>query len=101
MKISDIITFLENIAPPSYQENYDNSGLITGNLDHVFKKGLVCLDITENILNEAIDIGANFIVSHHPLIFKSLKSLTGKSLVEKLLIQAINMTLLYTLCILI
>jgi dinuclear metal center YbgI/SA1388 family protein len=90
MKISDVIDFLECIAPPSYQENYDNSGLITGNVDNNFKKGLICLDITENTLNEAIAIGANFIVSHHPLIFKSLKSITGKSLVEKLLIQAIK-----------
>ncbi|MDD3281814.1 MAG: Nif3-like dinuclear metal center hexameric protein [Bacteroidales bacterium] len=90
MKISDVIDFLEHIAPPSYQENYDNSGLIVGNVNHILQKGLICLDITENTLSEAISVGANFIVSHHPLIFKSLKSITGKSLVDKLLIQAIK-----------
>jgi len=90
MKISDIINYLEELAPNSYQESYDNSGLIVGNQDNDFKKGMVCFDITENTLQEAIDNNMNLIISHHPFLFHSIRAVTGKTLVERLLIKAIK-----------
>lgn len=90
MKISDIINYLENLIPNSYQESYDNSGLIVGNPDNDFIKGMLCLDVTENTLQEAIDNKENLIIAHHPFLFHSIRTVTGKTLVEKLLIQAIK-----------
>ena len=88
--IQDIVSYLEKVAPPSYQESYDNAGLITGNiLDNV--TGVLCsLDATEAVVEEAISLGCNLIVAHHPIIFKGLKSLTGKNYVEKTVIKAIK-----------
>ncbi len=88
--IQDIVSYLEKVAPPSYQESYDNSGLITGNpLDEV--KGILCsLDATEAVVQEAISLGCNLIIAHHPIIFKGLKSLTGKNYVERTVIKAIK-----------
>jgi dinuclear metal center YbgI/SA1388 family protein len=88
--IQDIVSYLEKVAPPSYQESYDNSGLITGNPpDEV--KGILCsLDATEAVVQEAISLGCNLIIAHHPIIFKGLKSLTGKNYVERTVIKAIK-----------
>jgi dinuclear metal center YbgI/SA1388 family protein len=88
--ISQIIEYLEEIAPLCYQENYDNAGLIIGDSSTVFRKGLICLDVTPAVLNEAIETGCNLIVSHHPLIFNPLKRITGNSLCENTIIQAIK-----------
>jgi dinuclear metal center YbgI/SA1388 family protein len=88
--IYQIIEYLEEIAPVCYQENYDNSGLLVGNPNVELKKGLVCLDVTQSVVNEAINTGCNLIISHHPLIFSPLKKITGNSLCENLLIQAIK-----------
>ena len=69
MKVSDIVSFFEQLAPLSYQESYDNSGLIIGDKQMEVKSILLTLDITPEIVNEALKIGANVIVAHHPLIF--------------------------------
>ncbi|MBN1250714.1 MAG: Nif3-like dinuclear metal center hexameric protein [Bacteroidales bacterium] len=90
MKIKEIIEELENYAPLSYQENYDNSGLIIGSANTEFKAALLCIDITEEIIEEAIIKGTNLIISHHPIIFSGLKSLTGKNFVERSIIKAIK-----------
>ena len=90
MKIKDIIKELEIFAPLSYQENYDNAGLLVGSSDDKFKAALLCIDITEEIVDEAIKKGANLIISHHPIIFSGLKSITGKNYVEKTIIKAIK-----------
>ena len=90
MKVSDIIQILENIAPKGYQESYDNSGLNIGNPE-MGVKGILCtLDVTMEVLDEAQEKEANLIISHHPLIFKGLKSLTGKNDIEKIAIKAIQ-----------
>lgn len=90
MEIGDILAALERFAPLSFQEDYDNAGLQLG-LTKVEATGvLLCLDITENVIDEAIDCGCNLIVSHHPLIFRPLKSLTGRSYVERCIIKAIK-----------
>ncbi|MEP1085916.1 Nif3-like dinuclear metal center hexameric protein [Algoriphagus sp.] len=89
-KISEVISYLEQIAPPSYQESYDNATLITGDR-HAQVTGIVCsLDCLESTVEEAISLGANMIVAHHPIVFKGLKSLTGKNYVERTIIKAIK-----------
>ncbi len=90
IKVSEVISYLEQIAPPAYQESYDNSTLITGDREAEIT-GIVCsLDCTEDVVREAIEFGANMIVAHHPIVFKGLKSLTGKNYVERTIILAIQ-----------
>lgn len=90
MKISSIISFLENVAHPSLQEHYDNVGLITGNADWECT-GIICsLDATEDVVNEAIGKKCNLVVAHHPIIFNGLKKINGKNYVEKTIISAIK-----------
>ena len=89
-RIQDIISFLEGIAPPAYQESYDNATLICGDRNAEVKGVLCSLDCTEAIVDEAISIGANLIVAHHPIVFKGLKSLTGKNYVERTLLKSIK-----------
>lgn len=81
---------LENYAPIPYQESYDNSGLQTGNSNDEVTGVLLTLDCTEEVLEEAIAKGCNLVVAHHPVIFKGLKSLTGRSYVERTIIKAIR-----------
>ncbi len=88
--IKDVISYLESLAPRSLQEDYDNSGLITGNANDPIKGILVTLDCTEDVMDEAITKNCNLIVSHHPILFKGLKSLTGKTYVERVIIKAIQ-----------
>lgn len=94
MKAIEILKFLENYFPPSYQENYDNSGLCVGDVNSEITGVLCCIDITNEVLDEALDKNANLIISHHPLIFQGLKSITAKSQTEKLIIKAIKNDLL-------
>ena len=90
MIIKEVITYLESIAPPQYQESYDNAGLITGTLTHEVSGVLVCLDATEAIMDEAIEKGCNLIVAHHPIVFRGLKKITGRNYVERVIIKAIK-----------
>lgn len=90
MKISEITDFLEQYAPLSYQEEYDNAGLIAGNAHTEVTQALITLDCTEDIVNEAIEFNCNLIIAHHPIVFKGLKSFTGKNYVEKVIIKAIK-----------
>ena len=90
MQIRDVINFLEKIAPPVYQESYDNSGLIVGNRQAEVTGVLICLDSTEAILDEAIEKGCNLVVAHHPIVFKGLKTFTGTNYVERTVIKAIK-----------
>lgn len=90
MKIKDIIGFLETIAPPAYQESYDNAGLITGNADTLLTGVLICLDSIESIIDEAITHHCNLIVAHHPIVFRGLKRLNGKNYVERIVLKAIK-----------
>ncbi|MET0242522.1 MAG: Nif3-like dinuclear metal center hexameric protein [Flavitalea sp.] len=90
MTISEIIAYLETIAPPSLQESYDNAGLITGNASWECKGVLICLDSTAEVIREAMDTGCNLIVAHHPIVFGGLKKINGKNYVEKAVILAIK-----------
>ncbi len=90
MKIKDLTAHLESIAPPVYQESYDNAGLITGDASAELKGVMLCLDSTEAVVDEAIEKKCNLIVAHHPIVFKGLKSLTGRNYVERVVIKAIR-----------
>ncbi|WP_158856883.1 Nif3-like dinuclear metal center hexameric protein [Lunatibacter salilacus] len=88
--LRDVISYLESVAPPSYQESYDNAQLLVGNPEDEITGILCTLDVTEEVVAEAVDRGCNLIVAHHPIIFKGLKSLTGKNYVERTVIKAIR-----------
>ncbi len=90
MKIKNICNFLEEIAPLSLQESYDNAGLLAGNAQWECTGAIVCLDVTEAVIQEAIDKKYNLVIAHHPLIFKGLKKITGKNFVENCLIKSIK-----------
>jgi dinuclear metal center YbgI/SA1388 family protein len=90
MKIAEIISHLETIAPPAYQESYDNTGLLTGTPESDCTGALITLDSTEKIVHEAIARNCNLIVAHHPILFGGLKKITGQSYVEKTIIAAIK-----------
>ena len=87
-KISDIINEVERLAPLELQEVFDNAGVQVGDITQFASGILLCLDITEEVLDEALDMGCNLIISHHPLAFKAFKSLTGKSYIERCMIKA-------------
>lgn len=88
--IGHIAHFLEDLAPLSLQENYDNSGLLVGDASTTCKGILVSLDCTEAVIDEAIANGCNMVVAHHPIIFGGLKKLTGRNYVERTVIKAIK-----------
>ena len=88
--IRDILHYLNQIAPPAYQESYDNSGLLTGQSDAPVTGVLISLDCTEEVVQDAIDKNCNLIIAHHPIIFGGLRSLTGKNYVERTVIKAIQ-----------
>ncbi|MCH5328253.1 MAG: Nif3-like dinuclear metal center hexameric protein [Coprobacter sp.] len=90
MKIAEIIAALETVAPLAWQESYDNAGVQVGDITAEATAALLCLDVTEAVVDEAVAVGANVIISHHPLLFKGLKSITGKSYIERVLMKAIQ-----------
>jgi dinuclear metal center YbgI/SA1388 family protein len=90
MKIKEIISCLESYAPLSFQESYDNSGLIAGDPLQDIKSVLLSIDVTEEVINEAIKLGSGLIISHHPLLFRPIKKLSGDNYVERCLVKAIR-----------
>ena len=90
MKIKEVVDALEMFAPLPLQDGFDNAGLQIGLTDAEAAGALLCLDVTEAVVDEAISLGYNLIVSHHPLIFKGYKSITGKDYVERCIMKAIK-----------
>lgn len=92
MQLSYIIDALETLAPPALAEDWDNSGLQIGLPPGLSEctGAVICLDVTEGVLDEASQKGANLVISHHPLIFKGLKSLTGSTPAQALAAEAIR-----------
>ncbi|EDP71557.1 hypothetical protein FBALC1_03697 [Flavobacteriales bacterium ALC-1] len=90
MIIQDVINHLHSLAPLAYAEDFDNVGLLVGNKNQSVSGILVTLDTLEAVVDEAIDNNCNLIVSFHPIIFKGLKKLTGKTYVERVVIKAIQ-----------
>ena len=90
MKIREITAFFEKLAPLAYQESYDNSGLQVGNYSMEVTGAIVTIDITEEVIEEAISKKINLVIGHHPVIFGGLKSITGKSMPERVVQKAIK-----------
>ena len=88
--LKDIIRAFELAAPFALQEDYDNSGIQLGSPEKQVTKCLTCLDVTPEVLEEALSHGCDLIVSHHPLLFAGLKRITGAHAVEKVLVSAIK-----------
>jgi dinuclear metal center YbgI/SA1388 family protein len=90
MKIVDLISVIEKYAAPELQEDYDNAGLITGNSSWNCTGALCTLDVTVETLKEAKENNFNLIIAHHPIIFRGLKRINGKTYVEQVIIEAIK-----------
>lgn len=90
ISIHEVIKTLDYIAPQHWQESYDNAGLIIGNAHETCTGVLVCLDSTEEVIDEAIHLGCNLVVAHHPIIFSGLKKINSHHYVEKTIIKAIK-----------
>ena len=83
MKIRDIAQVIEEFAPLSLQAEYDNSGLIVGRMDDEVHAALLAVDVTEEVIDEAIENGCDIIITHHPIIFSPLKHLNSANYVER------------------
>ncbi len=90
IKLKKITGALERLAPLSFQESYDNSGLQLGDPEMQVNGILITLDVTEAVVEEAARLGFNLIVSHHPVIFSGLKSLTGRTAAERIVTRSIR-----------
>lgn len=89
IKVKDIAKAIEDFAPKNLQEHYDNSGLQLGDPEMGVSGVLLCLDVTEEILKEAIRRQCNMIVSHHPLLFSGLKQITGETPTQRIVMEAL------------
>lgn len=92
--VSEVVDFLESVAPLHLQETYDNSGLLIGSMQQVVTGAMICLDCTEAVLDEAIAKHCNLIISHHPAIFYGVKRFTGSNATERIIEKAIRNNLI-------
>jgi dinuclear metal center YbgI/SA1388 family protein len=90
MKINEIVQSLEELAPLSLQEDYDNAGLIIGYPDWETESCLICVDVNEAIIEEAARLNCRLVISHHPVIFRGLARLTGQTMTERVVTKAIR-----------
>lgn len=88
MKLSELVSVFESYAPLDYQESYDNAGLVLGDLQMEVNAALLCLDVHRETIDEAVGLGANLIISHHPLLFHPLKNLRNDNPVADILLRA-------------
>lgn len=88
--LQEITSYLENIAPLRFQENYDNAGLILGQADMEIRGIILALDCTEEVVKEAIVHDCNLVIAHHPIIFRGIKKFDTQSYVDKSIIAAIK-----------
>lgn len=89
-KISELAQFLEGIAPLHFQESYDNSGLLVGDIHRDITGVIISLDATEEVIDEAIEKNCNVVVSHHPIVFAGLKRFTYSNYIQKAVAKAIK-----------
>ncbi len=90
MKIKEIINLIESTVPPIHAESWDNTGIQIGDPEQEVKGILLALDFNEKVLDEAIEKGANMIITHHPYIFNPLKKITTSAYNTRLIIKAIK-----------
>ena len=86
--ISEVVRTLEQLAPPALQESYDNAGIQCGDPAVAVTGVLIALDITPEVIDEAIDTGCNLVIAHHPVIFGNLKKITGTTPTGQILMKA-------------
>ena len=96
MKVKEILDFLYGVAPKELAEGFDNVGLLVGDENAEVKGIMVSLDCFDEVIDRAEDLGANLIVTHHPIIFEGLKSVTSDSLVYKLVSKGISVISMHT-----
>ncbi len=90
MKIKEVLSALERFAPLPLQEGWDNAGLQIGLTETEVSGALLCLDVNERVIDEAVARGCNLIVSHHPLLFHGLKQISGADSVQRTVVKAIE-----------
>jgi len=90
MKLKEFCSYLDKVVPLSLQESYDNSGLQVGDPESELTSALIALDVTEEVIDEAIALKCNLVVSHHPLIFSGIKRLAGRSMTEKIIYKVVK-----------
>ncbi|MBR1839171.1 MAG: Nif3-like dinuclear metal center hexameric protein [Prevotella sp.] len=90
MKIKDVIDALDGFAPLPLQEDFDNAGLQVGLTEAEVSGALLCLEATEQIVDEAVEKGCNLIVTHHPLIFHKLRQVSDADYVQRTVMKAIR-----------
>ena len=90
MIVKQVLDALERFAPLPLQESYDNAGLQVGLTEAEVSGALLCLDVTEDIVDEAVKLGCNLIVSHHPLLFRPLRQIIGADDVQRTVVKAIK-----------
>ncbi len=90
MKLADLCSYLDSTVPLSFQEDYDNSGLQVGQPEKEINSALVTLDVTEAVVDEAIEGKYDIIISHHPVIFNPVRKISGSSFTDRILIRAIK-----------
>ncbi|MBR3939923.1 MAG: Nif3-like dinuclear metal center hexameric protein [Bacteroidales bacterium] len=90
MKINEVISYLDNRFPPALQESYDNSGFLLGDRNVEIKGVLVAVDLTLDVIEEALQYGCNLIVTHHPFIFSGIKRITTDSFMGRMLYMLLN-----------
>lgn len=90
LQISEVIKYLETLAPIALQESYDNCGLLVGDAQAPLKGILISLDVTEAIIQEAISEGCNLVIAHHPIIFKGIKKINNTSFIDRTIVAAIK-----------
>ncbi|MBR2229523.1 MAG: Nif3-like dinuclear metal center hexameric protein [Prevotella sp.] len=90
MKIKEVLSALERFAPLPLQESWDNAGLQVGLTETEVSGALLCLDVNEKIIDEAIQKGCNLVVSHHPLLFRGLKTISDLTDVQRTVMKAVQ-----------
>ena len=90
MKVKEVLSALEQFAPLPLQESWDNAGLQVGLTEAEVSGALLCLDVTERVIDEALSKGCNLVVSHHPLLFRGLKTISDLTDVQRTVVKAIR-----------
>jgi len=90
MKLAELCKYLDTVIPLPFQEDYDNSGLQLGFPEYEITSALLTIDVTETVIEEAVRLGSSLIISHHPLLFRGLKKITGGSHTERIVSMAIK-----------
>ena len=98
MTAREVAAIIEDWAPLSIQESWDNAGFCVGSPHMPVEGVLCCLDVTPQVLEEALALGSNMVISHHPLIFQGLKQLCGQNQVAQMVTQAIKSNLVVYSC---